>query len=1114
MAEQGVNIPVNLEIEDASRTAESLGRKISEAINKNIGTTNSRLAKVVQDLTKIKSKVDVVGTSIQNNTSLYNSMQKKVQDLTAAEHAALVASREQEESLAQRGAKYANLVKRMKEYGYNEEQVRAGYFGKNKIEEGSEFDEQIKILKELHDEWAKASEELEHYNGLLYNMDNGTVEEQAGILQDLSDKVHILLLKMNEIEGSTEDLGNTGRTAGNSFRSSFYLARTILNDVGRSIQRTKDRFKSFVMHIAEATKHMFQLRKSSDGLFKSLTNGFKHALRNIMRYGFGIRSLYFLFRRLRTYAKDALGEMAKQIPEVNRQMSRATQALNQMKGALGTAFQPLLNILIPALEKLAALVTKVANALASLFAMFTGQKTIMKATAGATDYAASLKGTGKAAKDAKKELEGYLSPIDEINKYQSKRDDADDAGGGGAGGGGLTFEEAPIDPKWLDWWEKIKKAWENADFFDIGKELGDKIAEALANIPWDKIKNAVRRLAKSLATLLNGMMSGEWDGKSLGYWIGRTLAEAINTAFEFVNQFAKSFDWGKLGQTIVDAITGVFKNLDWNVITEALGEVGLGLGKALATIFDDPTVFAEAGEALGRAINALVDMIYNFLNQQDGEDIGNALIAFIGTAVDTIDVNDISATIAKFVNLVTTTISTLFGSTPIDLKDRGFSASIENYEPNVSVWVKLSRKLGTLLKDTIEQIDWEMLGRAIGGVLQAAIDFVKDFFEEQDFNSIKQACADLLSGFFASVDEKDMAKLIGLLVAGAVGKGVATAIKFILAKKFGVAILGAIFGKGGSGAGAGASVAGGLSLGGGIAIDVFTQIAAAASIVLTAIDQVKHGISLMNIQWSSLGHLVMGFWYNYNPLVGTALQAVATTIAHHWDEIKQTTSQKWEDFKSNIMPKITNFFGNIISFIVNVFTGNWKNAWTDITNVVKNAWDAIKAAWNKITSIVDKIKAKFTELKSHTKSIGDAIKGFFTSWGNSIKQAAEGIKGIFRSVGDSLKSMWNGIVDKINGDHTIGTLSFPVHLPHLAQGAVLPANKPFMAMVGDQKNGTNIETPLDTMIEAFNRAMANNGGGTTTINFVLPDRRKVAQYVLEGGKIIQTSTGNNPFQLA
>ena len=49
----------------------------------------------------------------------------------------------------------------------------------------------------------------------------------------------------------------------------------------------------------------------------------------------------------------------------------------------------------------------------------------------------------------------------------------------------------------------------------------------------------------------------------------------------------------------------------------------------------------------------------------------------------------------------------------------------------------------------------------------------------------------------------------------------------------------------------------------------------------------------------------------------------------------------------------------------------------------------------------------------------------------------------------------------------------PLNIPYLAQGAVLPANKPFMAMVGDQKHGTNIEAPLETIQQAVAAVMGD-----------------------------------------
>ena len=47
-------------------------------------------------------------------------------------------------------------------------------------------------------------------------------------------------------------------------------------------------------------------------------------------------------------------------------------------------------------------------------------------------------------------------------------------------------------------------------------------------------------------------------------------------------------------------------------------------------------------------------------------------------------------------------------------------------------------------------------------------------------------------------------------------------------------------------------------------------------------------------------------------------------------------------------------------------------------------------------------------------------------------------------------------------------------IPYLAQGAVLPANKPFMAVLGDQRHGTNIEAPLATIQEAVALVMQDH----------------------------------------
>ena len=81
-----------------------------------------------------------------------------------------------------------------------------------------------------------------------------------------------------------------------------------------------------------------------------------------------------------------------------------------------------------------------------------------------------------------------------------------------------------------------------------------------------------------------------------------------------------------------------------------------------------------------------------------------------------------------------------------------------------------------------------------------------------------------------------------------------------------------------------------------------------------------------------------------------------------------------------------------------------------------------------------------------------------------------------------------------------GEVSFG-RIPELAQGAVIPPNREFLAVLGDQKQGVNIETPLQTMVDAFNIALAQNGGansGNTEVVLEI-DGREFGRAVVEQG---------------
>ena len=63
-------------------------------------------------------------------------------------------------------------------------------------------------------------------------------------------------------------------------------------------------------------------------------------------------------------------------------------------------------------------------------------------------------------------------------------------------------------------------------------------------------------------------------------------------------------------------------------------------------------------------------------------------------------------------------------------------------------------------------------------------------------------------------------------------------------------------------------------------------------------------------------------------------------------------------------------------------------------------------------------------------------------------------------------------------------------IPKFARGAVIPPNREFLAVLGDQKSGTNVEAPLATIVQAMQIALASNGGansGTNEAYMVLDD---------------------------
>ena len=228
-----------------------------------------------------------------------------------------------------------------------------------------------------------------------------------------------------------------------------------------------------------------------------------------------------------------------------------------------------------------------------------------------------------------------------------------------------------------------------------------------------------------------------------------------------------------------------------------------------------------------------------------------------------------------------------------------------------------------------------------------------------------------------------------------------------------------------------------------------------------------------------------------------ALIAVVAFLIANWDTVAAKAAEVWGIVKAK--------FAEFGEFLNNVFAKDWTEqfgAFGHIMNAffanVQNIWEAVKQIF---TGVVDFVKSIFAgDWKAAWDSVIEIFGGIWDGMLAYVKMPINGIIGLINLLIRGAMDGINAVIGLINnlqfdipdwipkiGGTTFGFNIAPItapQIPYLAQGAVLPANKPFLAMVGDQKHGTNVEAPLATIQEALANVLAQQGmGGDIHITF-------------------------------
>lgn len=253
--------------------------------------------------------------------------------------------------------------------------------------------------------------------------------------------------------------------------------------------------------------------------------------------------------------------------------------------------------------------------------------------------------------------------------------------------------------------------------------------------------------------------------------------------------------------------------------------------------------------------------------------------------------------------------------------------------------------------------------------------------------------------------------------------------------------------------------------------------------------------------------IVIAFSGTATPL-GIALMVagaagLATTIALNWDKIKTILTGEFAGIAALIaggllvLGIILVIAGVIPLGIALIIAGA-----AGLVTITALNWDAIKEkiveVWNGITSWWDQHVAPIFTAEwwaEKFQSISDGLKQKVT---DGINIAIDLFNRFIDWINERLNISWKGL--SLFGTEVISAGSYQLvtlpKIPRLAQGAVIPPNREFMAVLGDQKSGTNIETPLATMVEAFKQAMGEGSGGDLHVSLYM-DGSKITDAVIK-----------------
>lgn len=881
-------------------------------------------------------------------------------------------------------------------------------------------------------------------------------EKQAQSVQNTSDKLEIQKGKVQDLTSAvteeTPKLVNVAEQFSNEVGKSGVL--NFFNNLRNIIKGVISDFKKFISLLRKAVTFIGKISGISSllkGLKSSLGGSnmeLKDAVKYLIQYGLGFRSLYFLVRKLRSTFVDALEDMGKSIPQVQASLDSLSKSMNTLRGGLAVAFAPLLKYVAALMERLAAIAINAANAIAQFFAVITGQNVWFKMASSVSGYTDAVKGSTKATKDNEKELKKQLAAFDDIDVLVKDLGDDLDTTTPGSGSGADVSE--------LGTWQQvanpiselaelIKKAWASEDtlkaFEEVGVYIGNALQKALDKLLtdfWPPLREKAEKIALAIAGTINGFFQTDAVVS-----FAKNIAAALNTALSTMSNYWNGVSWGNMGAKLRESIEVLIDSIEWDTLAEYLKGKIKGMFELAYNIIGDGSWIKK----LADNISGLIEYI---LKNVDFKQLGSTINTFLTSLFD--GITEILRKNGKGI-------------------DKAVSDFVEGLKPT-EILLSLGKMIFELIKLALKEGFKLLMSSNV--LLPLLIGFLT-------FELGKAALKTFLVGKIATLLGGALTTAVGDATVGSAIVSAAGTLftSFSASLTAAFAPLAAIL----------AGLIGGALLGAYINNEVLpssVEIMQNAMVleVQNMMDSINYTIASSEPQLletvtgivTNMGIVEQGYHASsladFNNYVGQIIQGYGFTeseVVSIFSSMYSSLGYDMSSFTGTTIAQLSAFIGDIISKSSEVESG----IDTDTSNIQSNVQETESTAEESSQGFVDAFKDMADGVSTAASDIaGSPIKPVVDTSSIDVGIAKlNTFLALAAQAGAATSAV--GSINSVKA--SISSAARKLGATKMAKGGVIPPNKPFLAMLGDQTKGTNVEAPLSTITEALQSALASYG---------------------------------------